>query len=529
MTQLLSLSRAARLAGVTRAEIQKRIRQGEMQTFEGQVAISDLLHVYPSVSLEKTGDLERVEQIKTDALPRSHDEDTRLPSQEVLVSRIRSLAKALVQRIARVDKLEALMDELEQQLDALAAGETGQEQEQGLTRDQTQAPAPSPQPAQTQARTQVQSPARAPVQTQARAQAQALKAWLRERRAALGEEAVEAAQTQLLAKDTFLRIMSASVKMIPSGHEFFVDGNESILEAAVRSGLRLNYGCANGNCGECKVRLVSGEVYRIREHDYVLSEREKQLGYLLSCSHTAVTDIQLEAAEAHSPADLPEQEIQAQIRKLEPQGDGLMLVHVQTPRTNTLRFMAGQRARLRLADGVEQELPIASCPCNGRNLLFSVRRHGDAFSQAVFDSLKPRQAITLTGPYGDFVLAEDATEPAVFIAIEDGIAPVKSLIEHAVSIDSIEAFHLYWSVPGMQMHYHQPWCRALRDTLDNFAYTPLVEAACDDLLALLEADLEDLQANRYYVAGPSSAVAAVAAALLKAGVPKQRIASEGLD
>jgi CDP-4-dehydro-6-deoxyglucose reductase len=332
-----------------------------------------------------------------------------------------------------------------------------------------------------------------------------------------------------LAKDTFLRIMSASVKMIPSGHEFFVDGNESILEAAVRSGLRLNYGCANGNCGECKVRLVSGEVYRIREHDYVLSEREKQLGYLLSCSHTAVTDIQLEAAEAHSPADLPEQEIQAQIRKLEPQGDGLMLVHIQTPRTNTLRFMAGQRARLRLADGVEQELPIASCPCNGRNLLFSVRHHGDAFSQAIFDSQKPRQAITLTGPYGSFVLAEDATEPAVFIAIADGIAPIKSLIEHAVSIDSIEAFNLYWSVPAMQMHYHQPWCRALRDTLDNFAYTPLVDASCDDLLALLEADLEHLQANRYYVAGPGNAVTAVTEALLRAAVPKQRIASEGLD
>lgn len=489
MTQLLSLSRAARLAGVTRAEIQKRIRQGEMQTFEGQVAINDLLHVYPSVSLEKTGDLERVEQIKADALPRSHDEDTRLPSQKVLVSRIRSLAKALVQRIARVDKLETLMDELEQRLDELAAGEAGQGQ----------------------------------------GQTQELRNWLRERRAALGDEAVEAAQTQLLAKDTFLRIMSASVKMIPSGHEFFVDGNESILEAAVRSGLRLNYGCASGNCGECKVRLVSGEIYRIRDHDYVLSEREKQLGYLLSCSHTAVTDIQLEAAEAHSPSDLLEQEIEAQVRKLEPQTDGLMLLHVQTPRTNTLRFMAGQRARLRLSDGVEQELPIASCPCNGRNLLFSVRRGDGAFSQAVFDTLKPRQPVTLTGPYGDFVLAEDATEPAVFIAIEDGIAPVKSLVEHAVSIDSIEAFNLYWSVPGMQMHYHQPWCRALRDTLDNFAYTPLVDAACDDLLALLESDLEDLQANRYYVAGPSSAVAAVATALLKAGVPKERIATEGLD
>ena len=52
MTDLLSLSRAARLAGVTRAELQRRIRRGEIQTFEGQVAVSDLLRVYPSVSLE---------------------------------------------------------------------------------------------------------------------------------------------------------------------------------------------------------------------------------------------------------------------------------------------------------------------------------------------------------------------------------------------------------------------------------------------------------------------------------------------
>ncbi|MFW6258382.1 MAG: 2Fe-2S iron-sulfur cluster-binding protein [Halochromatium sp.] len=501
MTELLSLSRAARLAGVTRAEIQKRIRHGEMQTFEGQVAISDLLRVYPSVSLEQSGDFERVEQIKAEAYPRSHDEDTRLPSQKVLITRIKALAEALVQRVARVEALEQLLEEVRARLDEMAA-DAGDK-----------------------------SGASAAAETQTHTQAQALRdlsAWLQTRRTDLAESAVEAAQTQLLARDSFLRIMSASVKMIPSGHEFFVDGNESILEAAVRSGLRLSYGCASGNCGECKARLVSGEVYRLREHDYVLSEREKQMGYLLTCSHTAVTDLQLEAAEAHSPADLPEQEIQAQIRKLEPQSGGLMLLHVQTPRTNTLRFMAGQRARLRLADGPEQELPIASCPCNGRNLLFTLRQGDDAFSQAVFETVTPRQPVTLTGPYGDFVLA-DATEPAVFIALGDGIAPIKSLIEHAVSIDSIEAFHLYWSVPAPRMHDHQPWCRALRETLDNFAFTPLVDAACDDLLALLESDLEALPDNRYYIAGPGSAVQAVVSTLLAAGVPQARIASEELD
>ncbi|MBK5929540.1 2Fe-2S iron-sulfur cluster-binding protein [Halochromatium salexigens] len=495
MTELLSLSRAARLAGVTRAEIQKRIRHGEMQTFEGQVAISDLLRVYPSVSLEKSDDFERVEQIKAEALPQSHDEETRLPSQEVLITRIKALAEALVQRVARVEALEQLLDEVRTRLDDLALG----------TGDQPGTPDLSAETVRD------------------------LGAWLQTRRTALAESAVEAAQTQLLAKDSFLRIMSASVQMIPSGHEFFVDGNESILEAAVRSGLLLNYGCASGNCGECKARLVTGEVYRLREHDYVLSEREKQMGYLLTCSHTAVTDLQLEAAEAHSPADLPEQKIQAQIRKLEPQSGGLMLLHVQTPRTNTLRFMAGQRARLQLANGVINELPIASCPCNGRNLLFTVRQGDDAFSQAVFETVTPRQPVTLTGPYGDFVLVEDATEPAVFIALGDGIAPIKSLIEHAVSIDSIEAFHLYWSVSAPRIHNHQPWCRALRETLDNFAFTPLVDAVCDDLLALLESDLENLQGNRYYVAGPSSAIQAVVSALLEAGVPEARVASEELD
>ena len=484
MTELLSLSRAARLAGVTRAEIQKRIRRGEMQTFEGQVAIKDLLRVYPRISLEHSGDLERVEQIKTEAVPRTHDEDTRLPSQDVLISRIKSLAEALVQRVARVEALEGLLDETRARISALDGADPA-----------------------------------------ARA---ALTDWLEERRTSLAEESAADVEAQLLAKDTFLRIMSASVKIIPSGHEFFVDGNESILEAAVRSGLRLSYGCANGNCGECKARLAAGEVYRIRQHDYVLSEREKQMGYFLTCSNTAVTDVLLEAAEAHTPADLPEQEINAQVRKLEQQAEDLMLLHVQTPRTNTLRFMAGQRARLTLADGASDELPIASCPCNGRNLLFSVRRGDDAFSRSVFEALVARQPVTIHGPCGDFVLAEDATEPAVFIAIDDGIAPIKSLIEHAVSIDSIEAFHLYWTVAEPEGHYHERWCRALKDALDNFAFTPLVGASGDDLMALLQSDLEGLGGLRYYIAGPAEVVDAVAGGLRGAGVAADRVRAEAL-
>lgn len=490
MNDLLSLSRAARLAGVSRADLQRRIRRGEIQTFEGQVAIVDLLRVYPRVSLEKTGMLEQVEQIKAAAVPRTYDEDTRLPNPEVLISRIRSLSEVLVRKVTVVDAQDALLDELRARLDAPTAATPESVAE--------------------------------------------LAAWLDARRAELGELPAEQGRSQLFAKDTFLRIMSASVKIIPSGHEFFVDGTESILEAAVRSGLRLSYGCSSGNCGECKARVVSGEVRKIQEHDYVLSQREKQMGYALTCSNTAVTDVVLEAAEARSTADLPEQEIRAQVRKLEPQSENLMLLHVQTPRTQTLRFMAGQRVRLTLESGASAELPIASCPCNGRNLLFSVRRSADPFSRDLFEHVANRELVTVEGPYGDFVLDEDSTEPAVFIAFGDGIAPIKSLIEHAVSIDSVEAFHLYWSAPDPAGHYHERWCRALKDSLDNFAFTPLVDAKAEDIVALLQADVGSeqngegpgLADRRYYVAGPPHRIDAIASKLIGAGVPEPRILTE---
>lgn len=484
MNELLSLSRAARLAGVTRAELQRHIRRGDIETFEGQVQVRDLLRVYPSLSLEKTGMLEDVERIKADALPRLVSVDTQLPPPEVLLARIRALAAALTDKVALLAAQDALLAELRAQLERPAAATPA-----GLD---------------------------------------ALLAWLDARRAALPERPDDLAHARLLAHHTVLRIMSASVRIIPSGHEFLVEGADSILDAAVRAGLRIGYGCASGNCGQCKARVLSGEVSRIREHDYVLSERERQMGYVLTCSTTAVTDLVLEAAEARSPDDLPEQTIRTQVRKLEPHADDLMLLHLQTPRTQTLRFMAGQRARLTLESGASAELPIASCPCDGRHLQFLVRRGTDDFSRAVFAPLGSRQLVTLTGPCGHFVLQEDAPEPAVFIAIDDGIAPVKALIEHAVSIDSIEAFHLYWLVDAPGGHHQERWCRALRDALDNFAFTPLVSPAAADLIALLRADLEAPFSARYYLAGPTGAVTTLADALTGAGIPADHIRTEGL-
>lgn len=482
----LSLSRAARLAGVTRSELQRRIRRGEIATFEGSVAVEDLLRAYPRVSLHDDAALERVQHIKDTALPRTGGTDAVLPSPQVLIGRLRAMGDQLSTRVSALDAAETLLDETGWRLAELANAPEHRLHDL--------------------ARTTLD--------------------WFQSARAALTLSAADTDHARLLAKDAFLRIMAANVKLIPSGRDFFVEGSESILDASVRAGLNLSYGCASGNCGECKSRLVSGEIQKIRDHDYVLSEREKQMGYFLSCSHTAVTDILIEATEALSVHDLPHQEIRASLRKIERLSENLLSLQVQTPRTQTLRFMSGQRVRLTLEDGASKELPVASCPCNGRNLWFYLRRNEDAFSSAAFSGLRPGQMILIQGPIGHFVLAEDAPDPAVFVAIGDGIAPIKSLIEHAVSIDLIESFDLYWDTTDKEGHYLGHWGRALRDSLDNFRFTPLMSGHIEDVMAVIQADHPDLSVQRYYLAGPNDSTGRLGAWLIASGVPEDQVMIE---
>ena len=338
-----------------------------------------------------------------------------------------------------------------------------------------------------------------------------------ERYCAILEERLRA---PLFARERLLRIMSAHVQVKPSGHEFFVDGNDSLLEAALRAGLSLDYGCSAGSCGKCKARVVSGQVHRLRHSDYAFSAAEKAAGVVLMCCHTAASDLVIEAREAHGAADMPLQTIDARVKAVSPMGEDLRLLHLQTPRSNRLRFLAGQSVRLSLGEAAAS-FPVASCPCDERNLQFHVRRRaGDAFAGRVFAGLKDVDTVRVEGPRGEFVLDEASTRPLVFVAFDTGFAPVKSLIEHAMALDASESLHLYWIAGGEGGHYLDNLCRSWGDALDDFHYVPLkTESALWPLLSnhprLAQCDV--------YVAGPAQAVHAAEFALLEHGLPRAQL------
>lgn len=324
--------------------------------------------------------------------------------------------------------------------------------------------------------------------------------------------------------------MPYNVLLQPSHHTYWVNGTDSLLEAGLRAGLAMNYGCSSGNCGLCKARIVSGQVEKIRHQDFVVSEAEKNQGYVPLCSHTAASDLVIEVQEASHANEIQLQEIDARVKEIKPLTDKVMLLHLQTPRTNRLRFMAGQSVALSIGDDAS-DYAIASCPCDDRNLQFHIRDiPGNAFAARVFDSLRVGDTVNVYGPVGEFVLKPESTRPLLMLACNSGFAPIKSLIEHAMSLERAESLHLYWLATVQGGHYMANWCRAWGDALDNFHYHELIadslqEPNLDQVLAQVMADHPNLSPFDVYVSGPNRFVTKMCTALLQSGVPAAQLVS----
>lgn len=466
MPQPLSIARAAKLAGVKRSELQEKLRESGLEIFEGKIAVGDLLTLYPDLDLDKDPVFERIQRFRQETRPKREYSDGWVPEPGVLLARLKEMQQVLVRTKALLNRNETAFEEITSRLTAL----------RDTTRD-----------------------------TDTQQESDKILQWLD--RFMHNKKQATDLRAEIFARDLFMKVLAAKVSVTPSGHEYMVEGRESLLEAGLRSGLHLDYGCSSGNCGSCKCKVLSGKVATLREHDYFLSEREKREGYVLACSTTAVSDVVIEAHEAGAPRDLPQQEIRAHVAGIETLGDGGAVLRVTTPRSNTLRFMSGQSVQLTSEDGEQVEYKLASCACDGRKLRFFVRDRGDAFSRAVLENRIQGQAVTIKGPFGDFTLEEESLAPSVFVAAADGYAPVLSMVEQAISIDNTDRIHVYLVDEPAWGDSFENRLRAWTDALDNFEVTRLpagTEVA--DLRDRLKDENRDLAQCDIYLAGPDELV-----------------------
>ena len=224
-----------------------------------------------------------------------------------------------------------------------------------------------------------------------------------------------------------------------------------------------------GTCGCCQVRLLQGEIEKVKHHDFAIKEADRLNGCFLSCSYTATSDVVVEAIEATSSADIPRQKVQAKIKGLQKITSEIGILSVQTPRSMRLRFLPSQNVRLTLPDAVFTDLPIASCPCDDRNLEFHIRRISeDPFSSLLFERESLPSSIEINGPWGQVHNNYIDTE-FIFLAFDTQVAAAKSLIEQQLANESEHPVALIWFAAEGDF-YLSNLLSSWSDAFDSFKY-----------------------------------------------------------
>ncbi|MDP2806071.1 MAG: 2Fe-2S iron-sulfur cluster-binding protein [Gallionellaceae bacterium] len=236
MIRLLSLTRAARLVGEHRTELQKKVQSGEMESFDGKVTVESLLACYPTAQIEDSAEFKRVSQIKDKAFGKRVFERA-MPEPEVLAARITELSKSLTNNQVQLKKLNEFVAGLWDRFSEIENQSS----------------------------------------TDTRMALEELKLWVMQEVALATEPGFV---NPLAIKNKILSVMAAQVTLQPSQQDFLVEGGDTLLEAAMRAGISVSYGCSGGNCGLCKAKVLSGKVKKTRNHEFPLTEADRNQGYV---------------------------------------------------------------------------------------------------------------------------------------------------------------------------------------------------------------------------------------------------------
>jgi ferredoxin-NADP reductase len=202
-------------------------------------------------------------------------------------------------------------------------------------------------------------------------------------------------------------------------------------------------------------------------------------------------------------------------------------------------FKAGQYLEMTLPEMAETDtgeathsFSIASAPYEDE-IMIATRMRDTPFKR-VLGAMKHGAYADIEGPYGTFVLHNDAARPAVFLTGGIGITPFLSIIKQSTHSGSQHRVFLFYSNHTSDDAAFLVELQELALKNPNFTFVPTMthggkdwkgEAGRIDKAMLLRY-LEDLARPVYYIAGPPEMVAAMAQMLEDAGVDPGSIKTE---
>lgn len=223
-------------------------------------------------------------------------------------------------------------------------------------------------------------------------------------------------------------------------------------------------------------------------------------------------------------ADSVSASVTGQIASIARPGPGIVIFSVVLAHGQVLDFRPGSYVQVRLPNGNQRPLSIASAP-GASCIEFHVAINSEgSFTRSVAHDLAPGARVLLSDVAGLAQLRERSARPILLVAGGTGIAPAKAMIDHLLTTGDSRPISLCWGVRAPDQLYLSRYLDACVTRHPCFRWLAAISGPSPDWNghigtagSLVLATCTDLPARDIYLSGPPAMIKALAPALLNAG------------
>jgi len=191
-----------------------------------------------------------------------------------------------------------------------------------------------------------------------------------------------------------------------------------------------------------------------------------------------------------------------------------------------LEYQAGQYLEIFLPNTEPRPFSIANKP--DHQIELHIRCLPDSpYSIYLIETLKKQGELHIQGPFGHCIYHHYPEYPAILIAGGTGFAPMKAIIEQALSDGLRNPMHLYWRARTETDLYLNELPTEWTAQYPDFHYTPLFGKKPQLHTAVLT-DYPNLSGHHVYASGPFDMVHNVFNALKNHGLDTELMYSDAL-
>lgn len=332
--------------------------------------------------------------------------------------------------------------------------------------------------------------------------------------------------------------MTFRVNMHPGGQTFQVDEGESVLDAAMRQGIELPYGCRGGSCGSCAGQLLEGQIV-YGEEPPGLTDAMREQKQALFCMAMPVSDLTISIEEVDALKGIPVRNLRCRAEQIEKLNHDVISMKLKLAGTDRLQYLAGQYIEFLLDDGKRRAFSIANAPHNDDLIELHIRHvPGGQFTDFLFDDMNEKTMLRMEGPLGGFYIREDSQRPIIMMGGGTGFGPLKAMIEHANYIGLERNIHLFMGVRALRDLYMDDMVQQWIQENPRLLFTPVLSEPMDgdnwegETGFVHEAVIKtynDLSPYEIYMSGPPPMVNAALEAFVEHGADTDHMYSDAFE